>query len=153
MSEQELAHSPAAQRNTPPLLDFFQQHLKNQSGNFLEVGFGTGQHAFAFSKAFPQITFFTSDQVPYHHHLNKRFEVLGRPDNLKGPYELVASSDQVKHNLEEVQFDTIFSANTLHIMSWPEAKSLLEFIPTLLKEGGQLYFYGPFKFEGKELPI
>jgi hypothetical protein len=149
MEIHDLAHSPAAERNTPPILEFFKEHLKESSGHFLEIGFGTGQHAFAFSKAYPSMTFYTSDQLPYHYHLNKRIEVLGRPKNLKGPYELIAKVDKVKHNLEEQKFNTIFSANTLHIMSWPEAVSLLNFLPSLLEKGGQLFFYGPFKFEGE----
>lgn len=149
MTETNLAHSPACERNTPPLLEFLKDHLKKPEGTFLEVGFGTGQHAFSFATSFPQLNYFASDQLDYHPHLLQRIKVLGKPENLNGPFLLKASEKEVTHNLPAQKFDTIFSANTLHIMSWKEAVTLLNFLPSLLKNEGQLFLYGPFKFSGQ----
>lgn len=149
MNPNDLAHSPACERNTPPLIEVFNNHLKAKKGSFLEIGFGTGQHAMAFSHAFGELNYFACDQTHYHPHLNQRLEVFGRPPNLNGPYFLQADDTQVTHNLPQDKFHSVFSANTLHIMSWPEALSLLPFMANLLNRRGQLFLYGPFKFSGK----
>lgn len=149
MEHQELAHSPACERNTPPLINFLQSQLKYPNSDFLEVGFGTGQHAFAFAHAFPELNYIAADQIQYHPHLLNRIKVLGRPKNLMGPYNLMSTGETVKHNLPQEKFTTIFSANTLHIMSWPQAQALLQFLGHSLKKDGSIFLYGPFKFAGK----
>lgn len=148
MENSILAHSPACERNTPPLLEFLKKHLSHPQGRFLEIGFGTGQHAFAFSQAFPELSYFAADQKNYHAHLEQRKEVLGAPKNLFGPFELYATETKVHHNLPSHKYSCVFSANTLHIMSWHEAKALLKFLPSLIEDKAELFLYGPFKFNG-----
>ena len=156
MNSYQLAHSPACERNTPPLLKFLEKNLNLESKDgtttrpsFLEIGFGTGQHAFSFSQHFSSIDFYACDQTTYHPHLHQRIEVLGRPSNLFGPFELKANPNGVNQNLPLKSFDFIFSANTMHIMSWPVAQSLLKALPSLMNGNAQLFLYGPFKFEGQ----
>ena len=45
--------------------------------------------------------------------------------------------------------DAVFSANTLHIMSWPEVEACFAGIGALLPAGGTLCVYGPFRYRGE----
>jgi hypothetical protein len=45
--------------------------------------------------------------------------------------------------------DTVFNANTVHIISWPEVEGMFAGIARVLKAGGILCLYGPFNYEGK----
>ena len=47
------------------------------------------------------------------------------------------------------RFDAVFTANTLHIMSWPEVQSLLANLPQVLADEATLVIYGPFNFAGQ----
>ena len=44
--------------------------------------------------------------------------------------------------------DAIFTANTLHIMSWPAVEALWRGIGALLSSGGITCVYGPFCYDG-----
>ena len=46
-------------------------------------------------------------------------------------------------------FDAIFSANTLHIMSWPEVLAMFAALPTVCVDHAILTIYGPFKYGGR----
>ena len=45
-------------------------------------------------------------------------------------------------------FDAVFSANTLHIMGWPEVETLFARLPEVLAEDATLAVYGPFNYAG-----
>ena len=44
--------------------------------------------------------------------------------------------------------DAVFSANTLHIMSWRAVEALFAGLGRILEPGGVLAVYGPFKYRG-----
>jgi len=45
--------------------------------------------------------------------------------------------------------DTVFNANTVHIISWPEVERMFAGIARVLSASGILCLYGPFNYEGK----
>jgi hypothetical protein len=45
--------------------------------------------------------------------------------------------------------DAMFTANTLHIMSWAEVMALFKGIGSVLAPGGVLCIYGPFRYAGR----
>jgi hypothetical protein len=45
--------------------------------------------------------------------------------------------------------DGMFTANTLHIMSWSEVTCLFQGIGAALAPGGTLCIYGPFRYDGR----
>lgn len=47
-----------------------------------------------------------------------------------------------------VPYDTIFTANTLHIISWSLVEKLFELVGNVLPENGKLIVYGPFNENG-----
>ncbi|MFP5419687.1 MAG: DUF938 domain-containing protein, partial [Gammaproteobacteria bacterium] len=47
------------------------------------------------------------------------------------------------------RYDAVFSANTLHIMSWAEVAQCFAGIGAVLEPGGVLAIYGPFNYGGR----
>ena len=64
--------------------------------------------------------------------------------NLLPPIELDA--DATGWNLEPV--DAVFTANTLHILSWSQVVALFERLEKVLVPAGILCVYGPFQYRG-----
>jgi hypothetical protein len=46
-------------------------------------------------------------------------------------------------------FDAIYSANTLHIMGWPQVQALFAGLPTVMATDAVLAVYGPFNRNGQ----
>ncbi len=146
----ELPHSPACDRNKEVIAAALKEWVTEDMKSFLEVGFGTGQHAYHFAPLFPHLTYHAADQESYHPILNLRMNTIEKPSNLEGPFLFYGNQekDEIEHNLPLESYDLIFSANTLHIMSWHEGLLTLGKMASLLDSGGVLLLYGPFTFEG-----
>jgi cyclopropane fatty-acyl-phospholipid synthase-like methyltransferase len=48
-----------------------------------------------------------------------------------------------------LKVDAVFSANTCHILSWPQVERLFGGVGALLPPGGVFALYGPFNYGGK----
>ncbi len=64
--------------------------------------------------------------------------------NLRAPIELDVNSNGWP--IESA--DAVYSANTLHIMAWPEVEAFFRGVGRTLAPRGRLAVYGPFRFEG-----
>jgi len=51
----------------------------------------------------------------------------------------------------EIHVSACYSANTLHIVSWPLVEALFTQAAQILNDNGKLIVYGPFKFDGKHI--
>lgn len=110
----------------------------------LEIGSGTGQHAVFFAHELPHLVWQTSDVVEHHPGIQAWIDDDG-PSNVHTPLTLNVASDPWPRH----QYDAIFSANTVHIMGWPEVEKLFAGIGEVLSEGGRFCLYGPFNVDGK----
>jgi SAM-dependent methyltransferase len=135
-------HSDACERNRGPILEVLRDHFADRH-RALEIGSGTGQHAAYFAAALPQLIWQTSDIAPALPGLRLWTEEAALP-NLPPPIAL-----DVTGPWPEAPFDAIFTANTLHIMSWPEVRVLFETLPAVLTRDAVLAVYGPFNYDGR----
>ena len=135
--------SQACENNKQPILDILTRVFVNQA-HVLEIGSGTGQHAVYFAKNLPFLTWQTSDLSINHEAINQWIGDLP-PPNIKRP--LVIDLAGV-HALAE-NIDALFTANTLHIISWPLVQKFFELVEKLLATNGVLCIYGPFNYQGK----
>lgn len=135
--------SPAADRNKEAILEVLKEYIQT-SARLLEIGTGTGQHAVFIAKHLPDLHWVTSDQPSYHSGI-KLWLKQERLKNVHGPEKLVVGEDDFP---SKRPFDYVFSANTLHIMSWKEAKTLFKLLGKRLREGCLVFFYGPFNKDG-----
>jgi SAM-dependent methyltransferase len=136
-------HSDACERNKGPILEILREAFAGCS-NILEIGSGTGQHAVHFAREMPWLAWQPTDRADALPGLRKRIAHEGLA-NLRAPREL-----EVTRQPWDVQpADGVFTANTLHIMAWPEVEALFTGLPAVVKPGSVLAIYGPFCYAGQ----
>lgn len=135
--------SESSAENCEPILNVLRQAFA-QVKNVLEVGSGTGQHAVHFAQHLPHLIWQTSDLPENHAGIQAWLDEAALPNTL-APLPL-----DVNHAPWEVApMDGVFTANTLHIVSWPEVVSLLRGVGQVLRPHGVLCIYGPFNYAGR----
>ncbi len=138
--------SQACENNKQPILEVLQRHFVKVS-TVLEVGSGTGQHAVFFGEQLPQVQWQTADLPEFHSGICAWLEAAqaeGRCNNVTPPLALEAAG-----RWPEQAYDAVFSANTLHIMSWENVTHFFPGASSCLKSGGLLCVYGPFNYNGQ----
>ncbi len=134
--------SAACERNREPILAVLRAHFAGRQ-HVLEIGSGTGQHAVYFAAAMPQLIWQTSDRAENLPGLRQWLTEAALP-NTPEPLEL----DVTAESGPEAKFDAIFSANTLHIMSWREVEALFARLDRIATPDAMLAIYGPFNYAG-----
>jgi SAM-dependent methyltransferase len=128
--------SEASERNREPILAVLKRVFADRR-RVLEIGSGTGQHAAYFAPELPHLVWQPSDVAA----------------NLPGIREWVAAPPPLELDVERpfpaVDADAVFSANTSHIMSWPQVEKMFAGIGALLPQGGVFALYGPFNYGGR----
>jgi SAM-dependent methyltransferase len=147
--------SEACERNKGPILEILAGALAH-SRKVLEIGSGTGQHATHFAAHLPHVVWQPSDTGAYLTDLRARIatERLARKPpagahegtpNLRAPIELDVR--ELPWPVDPV--DAVFTANTLHIMSWDAVKDLFRGVGAVLSGPAVLCIYGPFRYGGR----
>ncbi|WP_231759010.1 DUF938 domain-containing protein [Microbulbifer elongatus] len=141
MNDSKLPDAPSTARNREPILTHLKRLLAD-SRRVLEVGSGTGQHAVYFAPHLPHLTWQTSERPPHLHEVQAW--LLNSPAaNLPAPIVLDVTS-----HWPSLRVDTVFTANTLHIMPAAAVEKFFQKLPQVLQPGGQLIVYGPVKIGG-----
>jgi SAM-dependent methyltransferase len=135
--------SAACERNKDPILEVLRICFADRA-LVMEIGSGTGQHAVHFARALPHLTWYPTEQLPYLADLTERVKLEGA-QNLRVPTLLDVR--QAVWPLRNA--DAMFTANTLHIMSWLEVMALFHGVGSVLAPGGVLCIYGPFRYNGR----
>ncbi len=130
-------------QNQQPILEVLRVEFANVR-EVLEIGSGTGQHAVFFAAQLPHLTWQCSDVADYHSGIQAWIDDA-RLANVRAPLAL----DVARDAWPEQTFDGIFSANTVHIMGWPEVERMFEGIGRVLAPGGRFCLYGPFNYGGQ----
>jgi len=127
--------SEAAERNRGPILSVLRRVLA-QRKHVLEIGSGTGQHAAYFARGLPHLVWQASDVA----------------EHLPGIRQWVASPAPLELDVDKewpvLAPDSVFSANTCHIMSWPQVERMFQGIARM-GSVETLCLYGPFSYGGK----
>jgi len=135
-------YSQACENNKQPILDILQPLLAQQK-TVLEVGSGTGQHAVHFAQNMPQLTWQTSDLTINHLGISQWINDAG-VTNVLPPINIDFNQPWPIDNV-----DVIYTANTLHIVSFPLVKRFFSAVGQHLSTGGLLCIYGPFNYNGQ----
>lgn len=148
----------APERNKFAILDIIKTHT-GICENVIEIGSGTGQHAVYFAQELPHLKWQCTDQKEYINGINAWTDEAALP-NLPAPVclDVNTSITAIKDSLNHQTYDVIYSANTLHIMSWQTVTKFFELIPHLVnkplvntssKNKPMLILYGPFNYGGQ----
>lgn len=138
----EKPYSEACDQNKLPILDVLRTEF-DDARRVLEIGSGTGQHAVYFGRHLPHLVWQTSDLVVYHAGIKAWLSEVVLP-NVLPPLALDVDDDP----WPEEQVDGVFSANTTHIMSWPQVERMFAGVGRVLGAGGVFCLYGPFNYAG-----
>ena len=140
--------SEACEQNKEPILAVLREifPLQNQQ-SVLEIGSGTGQHAVFFAKQLPHLNWQTSDLAHNHAGIHA-WLAEEKLTNVLPP--LLIDAKDTSWPVQKNSFDAVFSANAVHIMSWPEVVGMFVGIGNALKaSNATLCLYGPFNYGGK----
>lgn len=134
--------SEACERNRAPILEVLRLAFAGAT-RVLEVGSGTGQHAVFFAAALPHLAWQPSDRAEHLAGIAAWRDEAGLP-NLLAPLVL-----DVDGEWPVAECDALFTANTLHIMSWASVEHFFRGAGRALPPGGVLAVYGPFSYGGR----
>lgn len=134
--------APSCARNREPILAVLRDHFADRRG-VLEIGSGTGQHAIFFAAALPWLIWQASERLENLAGIQAWLNEAALP-NTPAPLGL-----DVNETWPTQRFDAVFSANTLHIMSWDEVERLFACLPDVMASDAKLAIYGPFNYGGR----
>jgi SAM-dependent methyltransferase len=138
----EKPHAPSTEKNREPILAVLREVFADRR-NVLEIGSGTGQHAIHFGAQLPHLIWQTADRPDFLPGIRLWLAEAALP-NVLPPFEF-----DVLGPWPVGRYDAVYSANTLHIMSWQAVEAFFAGLPTVLAPGGMLFVYGPFMFNGR----
>ena len=139
--------SESCEQNKAAILKTIKPILSSHN-SVLEIGSGTGQHALYFSQHMPHLQWYTSDRFEALNGIQMwldEFQSEGGLNNVHSPVSL----DVTQSQWPDMNVDAVFTANTLHIMSWYEVQMFYERVPEILNADGLLLAYGPFNYHGQ----
>lgn len=135
--------SQACENNKDPILQVI-RHVLSRPTTVWEIGSGTGQHACHFAKHLPHVDWQPTDRLENIAGI-RLWQEDAQLSNLKPPLCLdIADTAWPCDTLE-----TLFTANTLHIMSMKEVEIFFGRLADYLSSDGLVCIYGPFNYEGR----
>jgi SAM-dependent methyltransferase len=146
------AFSQACENNKHFILD----HIEHEfvTGNtVLEIGSRTAQHVIFFAQRMPLVRWIPSD-IPE----NMATLIDGleghQLDNIAPPVALDVTQEPWPVSVANASYrtacvDGVFTANTLHIMPQHAVECFFNGVGRVLRPGGKLCVYGPFKYGGE----
>jgi hypothetical protein len=140
-----MTHKPfsqACENNKEPILQIISRVFCHPT-TVWEVGSGTGQHACHFARHLPHIEWQPTDRAENITGISLWLEETYTP-NLK-PALTLDVTDAV---WPCSTIDALFTANTLHIMSWDEVQILFNRLAEHLNPKALVCIYGPFNYNG-----
>lgn len=135
-----LNYSVASERNQDAILAILRKLLRDNE-QVLEIGSGSGQHSIHFCRALPHITWNPSELDNNLIALATNLQQAGVA-NINKPLALDVSWS----HWPVTDLSAVYTANTLHIVSWQQVEALFEGIGRCLKPQGLLIIYGPFRY-------
>lgn len=140
--------SPSTARNRDPVREAFFGHVC-KTARVLEIGSGTGEHGVHMASAAPDLSWtFTEHNMEALTGI-AAWMVHSGHSGLCGPYALNAASDDWGETLAGQKFDTLFSANVVHISPFTVATGMFAGAARVLRDDGQVFLYGPFGRDGR----
>jgi len=135
-------YSQACENNKDPILHKIKD-IFLESNMVWEIGSGTGQHACYFAQQLSYLQWQVTDRTENLAGINSWVEASGL-ENLSQSLALNVCDEQWPCQ----EIEALFSANTLHIMSWPEVECFFAGMGHYLTQDARVCIYGPFNYNG-----
>ncbi|HET7804325.1 MAG TPA: DUF938 domain-containing protein [Pseudolabrys sp.] len=143
--------APAFHRNHEAIWSAIGGFLAAQSGDLLEIGSGTGQHAATLASRAPGITWWPSDIYDSHLRSIAAWRTYSGVANLRPPQRIDLSDPGWTWTGDagcNKPLTAMLCINVLHISAWPVSENLFAGAGRLLRKHGRLFVYGPFRRDG-----
>jgi len=134
----------ATARNREPILAVLQRVLP-EHGRLLEIASGTGEHAVYFAEALPGLDWQPTDIDPDALASIAAWREQASLSNLLAPLPL----DVHDTPWTFPAFDAVFCANMIHIAPWSACAGMMNGVGQVLRSGGTMVLYGPFRSGGQ----
>ncbi|MGI9238239.1 MAG: DUF938 domain-containing protein [Woeseiaceae bacterium] len=142
----EKPFSEAAANNAGSVLEILRHEFQDVT-DVLEIGSGTGQHAVRFAAELGHLDWQTSDLEDNHSGIRAWLAEAGLA-NVRPPLTL-----DVRRATIGKKYDAVYSANTVHIMSFDAVSKMMPLVAKVLRPDGVFCLYGPFRrFGGFNTP-
>ncbi|KWC64052.1 DUF938 domain-containing protein [Burkholderia ubonensis] len=136
--------APAAERNRGPILDVLRRVLPAR-GDVLEIASGTGQHVVHFAAGLPGLHWRPSDPDAQARRSIAAWIAQAGLSNVDAPLAF----DVRDAPWPFAALDAIVCINMIHIAPWACAEALFAGASRVLRPGGVLVLYGPYRREGR----
>lgn len=136
--------APSAERNFEPIAAVLAKHLP-KTGTVLEIASGTGQHIAGFAQRFTGLHWQPSDVNP--DNLATITAWTEQAVNVLPP--IVLNACDTGWSQTHASYAAVCLTNLLHLISTPEAATLLAEVSNALIPGGVFCLYGPFRRDGQ----
>lgn len=143
---------PAFHRNHDVIWSAIARFLSEQSGDVLELGSGTGQHAVEFARRSPNLVWWPSDIYPSHLGSIDAWRRHAGLANLRAPQRIDLTDPDWTWNADGHAggvLTAMLCINVLHISPWRVSQNLMAGAGRFLRDGGRLFLYGPFMRDGQ----
>ena len=135
-------YSQAAENNKAPILSALRAAFP-EVARVLEIGSGSGQHALHFTASWPGLQWQPTEHPAVLPALEGNLRAAPCPA-ISSPQGL----DLAGRPWPEGPWDGVYAANVMHIVSVPLGEALLRGASAVLRPGGLLALYGPYRFQG-----
>jgi SAM-dependent methyltransferase len=143
----------AFHRNHRPIRAVLEKFLAGKSGDVVEAGSGTGQHAVDFARHIPEVIWWPSDLNEQHLKSISAWRAHAGLANIRSPLRIDLSNPEwcaeMHNGSGPTNLPAVFCANVVHIAPWCVAEGLFAGAGRYLRTEGRLFLYGPFKRGGK----
>jgi len=134
--------SQACENNKGPILAVLKRVFINPC-EVLEIGSGTGQHSIYFAEHLPHLIWQPSDQAIHLPGIDLWIDEA-RLENIK----LAMTLDINQQPWSVTDIEAVFTANTLHIISWENVQIFIQSLGETMRTGAKFCCYGPFNIGG-----
>ena len=136
--------APSCERNKHVILEHTAQFFESAK-SVLEIGSYSGQHAIFIAEKMPHLNWQVTDRKEHVKKLQTNINNSG-VNNIAETHPLDVANSQ---DWPKQRFDIVYSANTLHIMSWHHVEKMFKKLADCIQDAGHLIIYGPFKYNGE----
>ncbi len=142
-TDPRLYHAHVA-RNREPILDVLRRVLP-PSGLVVEIASGSGEHAVFFAKDLPGISWQPTDIDASALGSIAAHRATADAPNLLAPLRL----DTMAEPWPVAHADAVVGNNMIHISPWAVTEGLMRGANRVLRSGGILFLYGPYRIDGR----
>lgn len=137
--------SPSTARNREPILNVLRDVLP-QNARVLEIASGSGEHAVYMACAMPAITWQPSDPED---EARASIDAWIAHEGLANVASPLAIDVRNPNWSVDGPFDAVVAINMIHYSPWESTSALFAGASHLLRKGGIVFLYGPYKRDGK----